>query len=730
MGICSATTCYTATKMFRRIRPKLVGVWLICGIIIPAVFSQHIQKQTAKDHGVLVTNSAGSWYESSIQGGLNRLTKHELLAQEISCYFWSPEKKNYFVVAKGRRNLDIKVNSIQVFHKEKKLTDARMIEIPAGWSFFQIQIKPDNRDLKDPVTIVWSDQFGSAREIPARQSYSQKLFEEKILQERVARILGIAARMNVVFLVFWIIFHFGKFPLFQGEGSRLEFRIAILALLVIVALRFYGITYLVEEGLHPDEKLYGGMIQEVRKGELIPSKFYYTSGYFFITAAAEKLAEWVSGFSLPQNLIQRSVSAICSSLTCVLIFSVARTLFSFEAAIFAMLFLGLAFMPVELAHYGIVEPTMVFFFFLSFASLVGLSEKPSLKGFAKAGLFAGAAVAVKQTAALIGLPFLITWFFLLRQKMISRTGIKEMMSWFGCAFLSFLVLSPGTIIQLDKFYQYQMLQTKSLEGESQTHNFFVESRHFGGLAWDGLHSGMGYALIIAAVIGAFLIWKRSRIAAWICMPTVAAYLILIGTVKAVPEHYVLILCPFVALLAAVAVDSIPPFSNRSGPGVAPAELRRRDVRATLIRKWMIAGVVVVLVAINVKEVFVLERLLHGKDTRQQAVEWCYTNLPPGSKIDYDIFGPRFLIPMFDTSRQRLFDRPPIEHYLAENEPDYFIQDSITTNVFLDAPKSYFSNERQWYESLSRVGSLTKEFREEEFRLLNPDIRIYKLRSGK
>src|SRR5258705_13080282 len=113
--------------MFRRIRPKLVGVWLICGIIIPAVLSQHIQKQTVKDHGVLVTNSGGSWYESSIQAGLKHLTKHELLAQEISCYLWNPEKKIYLVVAKGKRSLNIKLNSIQVFHKENKLTDARMI---------------------------------------------------------------------------------------------------------------------------------------------------------------------------------------------------------------------------------------------------------------------------------------------------------------------------------------------------------------------------------------------------------------------------------------------------------------------------------------------------------------------------------------------------------------------------------------------------------------------------
>jgi hypothetical protein len=376
-----------------------------------------------------------------------------------------------------------------------------------------------------------------------------------------------------------------------------------------------------------------------------------------------------------------------------------------------MLFLGLAFMPVELAHFGIVEPTMVFFFFLSFASLVTLSEKPSLQRFAIAGLFAGAAVAVKQTATLITLPFLICWIYLIKRKMISKTGIKEMFSWAGSAFFGFFVLSPGTILELDRFYRYQMLQTKSLEGESQTHNFFVESHSFGGLAWQGLHSGMGYPLIIAALIGSFLIWKKSRIGALLCLPTVAAYLILIGTVKAVPEHYVLILCPFVALLAAVALDSIPQFTKRT-------------------RKWMIVGIALVLIAFNVKQIFILERLFHGEDTRRQAVVWCYQNLPPGSKIDGDIFGPRFLIPMFETSRQRLFDRPPIEHYLTESEPDYFIQDSLTANVFLDAPKSFFSNERRWYQTLDRVGKLTKEFRAEEFRLLNPNIRIYKLQSGK
>lgn len=695
--------------MSRRLHPKLIGVWLVSGIILPGIFSFSIQEKLLKDHGVLVAKgNSGSWYEASIQDGLNRLTTPETEIVEISTYLWSKKRTTYLVVFKGKRKCELLIDNHLLFGKDDKPIGAGVIEIPQGFSFLQLRLQPSDKNTRDLMTLLWSSNFSVAKEVPARQSFNHKISEEKVLYERMARVTGIIARVDGVLLALWILLQVGRFPLFNRQQSPVQTRVVVLAFLIMAGLRFAGLGYQMEEGLHPDEKLYGGMIQQVRTGELAPTQFWYTTGYFFVTASAQRFAEWIVGDPLPQNLIQRSISAICSSLTCLLVFSVARLFFSFEAAILAMLFFGFAFMPVELAHYGIVEPTMVFFFFLAFAALVSLSEEPSIKGFAKAGLFAGVAVAIKQTAALIALPFLITWIFLWKQKMLSRTGLLEMAAWVGCAFVGFLILSPATILDFARFYQYQVLQARSLEGESATHLFFVDHNYFGELAWKGLHAGFGYPLIIASIAGLFFVWKKSEKAGWFLVPAALAYLLLISKVTAVPEHYVLLLCPFVALLAAATVSSISEIKSR-------------------FRPWLVPVSVLLLLVPSLKDTFRFEKLIQRIDTRRQATEWCYKNLPAGIKIDYDTFGPRFLIPIFDTSKLRLFERPTLEHYLSVRRPDFFVQDSLTSNIFLESPKQFFPRERHWYESLNQYGEVRIEFRGEKFRLLNPDVHIYRFR---
>jgi hypothetical protein len=147
-------------------------------------------------------------------------------------------------------------------------------------------------------------------------------------------------------------------------------------------------------------------------------------GIFLHTAAAQKLAEWLTSAELDQYLIQRIVSVLTSFLTCIFVFRIGSLLMDRRSGMIAMILMGFSFLPIELAHIGIVEPTMVFFFTLAFAMLLEAYKAPSVRSFAIAGFLAGAAIAVKQTAALIGLPLIVAWILLWKEKRVSASGIK------------------------------------------------------------------------------------------------------------------------------------------------------------------------------------------------------------------------------------------------------------------------------------------------------------------
>jgi hypothetical protein len=115
-------------------------------------------------------------------------------------------------------------------------------------------------------------------------------------------------------------------------------------------------------------------------------------------------------------------------------------------------------------------------------------------------------------------------------------------------------------------------------------------------------------------------------------------------------------------------------------------------------------------------------LLHQTDTRRQAEQWCYKNLAASSRIDYDFFGPRFLIPAFESQRVKLFSRPGWNEYSQKRGPQFYIQDEITKAIFLSHPET-FPTEVQWYKAVSE-GKLIKQFHGEKFYLLNPQINIY------
>ncbi|MGH9856811.1 MAG: hypothetical protein ACRD4B_03105, partial [Acidobacteriota bacterium] len=280
-------------------------------------------------------------------------------------------------------------------------------------------------------------------------------------------------------------------------------------------------------------------------------------------------------------------------------------------------------------------------------------------------------------------------------------------AWIAGAASAFFLFSPSTVLEFSRFFHYQLLQSRILRGGTDSRLFLEGSEQvFGSLALEAAELGFGYALVGAAVIGIAFILRKHQMAAWILLPFICAYVLILCSVKILPEHYLLLLAPFLALCAAVAISSF-------------------YVPQRTVRIGVVAGVVILLLAQSIYRTYTFQRLIHGTDTRRQAEQWCYKNLPAGSKITYETFGPRFLIPVFGVRKIVLFRRPSWDQYLQKTRDGYYVEDSITQNIYLKAPHA-FPVEMEWRKNLRKHARIVKEFHGEKFLLLNPDIRIYKL----
>lgn len=650
-----------------------------------------------------------TWMEASFKDAFETLTaqskRHRL---QISSYIWSPKTRPALFVLRGSPRWQVFLNETKLFNKQLVIPGGSSTELRKGFSRILLRYQ-EGIPAKLPE-IRWSTDFVNSHVIQDMDSYLAPVDPGQVRIERMGVGAGIFARLNIIALLLYL--------LLRRPASRL--RVALQQhpyawlffglFLAMAVLRFAGFRYQMEEAMHPDERLVDSMIVQVHATGLELKQFWYTTGFIYMSAGLETLNAWILGDPAPPHSAQRFVSAIASVGTCFLVLLLGWTLISEKVGVLAAILFGFSFMPVYLAHFGIIEPFLVFLFLAALLLIVRLDKKHDVLSFAVAGLMSGFVVATKQTGLFIAIPLAVIFFMLVRRKALKKLGVAELSTFLGSAFAGYFLLAPYTILRFSKFYDYQVEQLMKLQGETSV-RFFLSGTEMGkssfAILLQNLEDGLGYPILIVAVIGMlWMCWKK-RFAALVLVPLSVIYFIVSGKAAVVPYHYALLLCPFVALFSAYALGSLVyhriQYSGR-----------------------IIAMLVALILIIPLNRVFALERLLQGVDTRRQAEEWCYKNLPAGSRIDYELFGPRLLIPMFDSTTVPVFKRPKWKRYYMIRSPQYYIEDSLSWDLFASPDPKAFPFEREWLQTIRQSGVLIKEFKGERRWLFNPDVRIYRI----
>src|SRR5262249_6871715 len=156
-----------------------------------------------------------------------------------------------------------------------------------------------------------------------------------------------------------------------------------------------------------------------------PENYFYPPGFHYMTAGVEIQMKWIVGIEPPDHLGPRLLSVLFSWLSCLVVVSIGGLFLSRAGAFADGVLMGFSYMPVNLAHFGIIEPAMVFFFLLSLRLLFMMNNESKWKDFLIAGVVSGLAVAVKQTAAIIVIPFLSIYLFVYRKKAFQLTNLQN-----------------------------------------------------------------------------------------------------------------------------------------------------------------------------------------------------------------------------------------------------------------------------------------------------------------
>lgn len=356
----------------------------------------------------------------------------------------------------------------------------------------------------------------------------------------------------------------------QGEGSRGRWRIAAPLLLFAgaLAVRVVGLGWGLPNddhyfSYHPDEVFLLLPSFRFAAGELNPGFFNYGSLYLYLVGLPAVALGLVPDFAdfprglRPLYLEARLITALLGAATVPLLYLALRR----EHSSMALLSSGLlAVCPLHVvnSHYATVDVPATFFLALAFLLAVRGARRPNAVSGMFAGLAVGLAAATKYNAALFLVPAVLA-------PLVVRREGGSLAAWCASvpigAAIGFLAGNP--YVWAEEFKEGIRFELS-------------HARRGGTLAFEetgsgwvyhllrGLPVGLGFPLLLACAAGVVAALARPSGAARLSLLWIVVYLLVIGFGRERFIRYLVPLTPFLCLLAAWGVCSLPPARHVRG----------------------------------------------------------------------------------------------------------------------------------------------------------------------
>ena len=541
-----------------------------------------------------------------------------------------------------------------------------------------------------------------------------------------------------IFLLFFLITKIVRAISKKADINYLSFIKTHYILIIIIAigfiLRFIGIGYGLPQPYHPDEKRAISMASRILAGDLNPHFFVWPTLYMYLIAIFYKFSCWLLwllqyffGFIHPFKrlyllihsniitsyhyyLISRSISIIFGTLTIPVTYLIGKELSSKKAGLIAALFIALAYYPVLYSHLGIISTTMVCLTLLSFYFAMKMYQTGRFKYYFEASIIGGLAIAAKYNAAIIIIPIFLAHLFLFLKNDYAFNKKFYMKAIIIILFvlIGFFIGCPYSLLNFEKFTKDIAWVAESQKGLQHTSIYFkgIQSSSW-AMNFKFLWEGMGPFLLVLALAGIILSLFKRKYPYLLLLSFPLCYFLIASQSKTPVPRYTLIIYPFLILMGSLFILFLNKYFS-SFP------------------KAFLIGIIIVALSIPFYHVIKLDYYLCQKDTRQLTLEWIRENIPRGSKIAYEFFGPDIsMLEGIVTHRKFSLGDNTFKHY-QDRKIDYFVINSLNRSIYFKAGEKYFPSHIEFYLLLNKKCKLIKKFEKNPIFVLNPTIWVYKV----
>ncbi len=424
-------------------------------------------------------------------------------------------------------------------------------------------------------------------------------------------------------------------------------------LLAALALRLRGITAgLPYNFVNPDEGTVAFRAAYVARGHLDPQFFYYPSLFFYLLAGVYVVASPVlallhhpsllhlSSYVVdkgPYFLLGRLLSLFFGMLAVYLVYRLGRLAYGVWAGLLAAAFLAVVPLHVAYSRLAVTDVTAGTLSLLALLLLLYAARGRGRWWLVAGALVAGLATSTKYNLGLLLLPATLAAVYACRGEVAARLGGRARGTG-GAAWLwlrlvalrvwlpmlaAFLLGSPFIVLDpvhfASDFYRQNRIMQRGWLGFEHTGNGFFYNVHV------NLTGALGIVLLVLALAGLAWALYRHRDLDVLVAPYAIVYFLYVSTWKELADRYMLPILPLLVLLAArLCVDALR---------VAPHRRRAWAVTA--------AAVIVIAAALGLP---LMSSLSAGAqivraDTRTRALAWVEANVPVGSLVAVDSYGP-------------------------------------------------------------------------------------------
>jgi hypothetical protein len=340
-------------------------------------------------------------------------------------------------------------------------------------------------------------------------------------------------------------------------------------------------------------------------------------------------------------VVGRAFVAVVSALTVVLSYFVGKRMANRQVGLFSALFLLLSFGHVVYSTVYRLDPFLPFLFLLTFYLIIRLPDAKQgiLRPYALCGLAMGLAATTKITAFAMIVPFL-------GSIMLNTPGlrkwpprVREIDRRYPFAFTVFL----ATVVALtlpSYTFQPEIARspvTRITEHDGSSGYTSTISPYRYSLPWHLtyiLPLSVGWPIYLLSLSGLtmMLFDRKIRHSAILFWLTILAFMLPIGYLVRTAWRDMLPMLPFFAIAAGYCLWRALDLAY----GVWPSLRQRIDKRVA-------AAAILVIVALwPAKEVLDHKRLIIQQDTRDIAKEWIEENIPAGTNLAIESYGPAVL----------------------------------------------------------------------------------------